>query len=150
MATKATKTTKTTKAKKTAGGADPGPGLVPIFWQCTAGIGWAWRSGDPTNATFPCTQNDSRSGMVYLSPNADYWYPCIELEWINQTPSQGALGYACLRYFPAANGNNVQAMVYCPGNWSPFEGPSDPQMSQTNGDGGFNLTAYCPFGASGQ
>jgi hypothetical protein len=134
-----------TKAKKTGGGATPGPDTPPtIYWECDAGPDWQWQSGDPSHAGFPVTVNDSRTGTIVLPSNPGYWYPCIQL-MIGGTQT---IGYACLRYFVDQKGNNVQAMVYCPGGGWSFSGLSG-KISQTSGNGGFNLSAsFKPLSAS--
>jgi hypothetical protein len=133
-----TKKTKTTKAKKTASGVTPGANqaMATIYWECTAGPDWNWLSGDPSQTPFPVSQTPSLGGTIVLPPNPNYWYPCIQLVF-----AQDYFGYVCLRFFQRQSGNTVQAMVYCPqGGWN-FVGQNGSISSETEGNGGFNLSA---------
>lgn len=109
---------------------------ITINWTCTASPGWEWLSDGPGNAKIPLDQFGQISGSIRLSPNEQYWYPCIRVV----LPDGSTTGNALLRYFIQKDGAPVvQAMTVAQGQWV-AEGAIGP-LSVTDSKGGVNLVA---------
>ncbi|ETW98494.1 MAG: hypothetical protein ETSY1_18500 [Candidatus Entotheonella factor] len=110
-----------------------------IKWVCTANPDWQWRSGSAGTPGFPVVDDQMREGEIELPPNADYWYPCIDLV-VGET-----IGNAYLRYFSDNGVDKIQAITVAQGQWT-AEGNISETSSQTDTDGGINLRVY--FGSA--
>jgi len=105
-----------------------------IEWKCTATPTWEWMSGSSGNPGFPVKDDDTRSGTISLSPNADYWYPCVDLVL------QGVCkGNAYLRYYQENGQDLVQAITVAQGQWTKEGDPG--RISYAKAEGGIDLHA---------
>ena len=108
-----------------------------IFWQCNAFPDWRWSSFN-SNISYDVRDDNVMRGMVFLSPRADFWYPCAILTLENEITPRKTMGYAYFRYFLDKEGKEVvEAVVQSPGNWE-VHGKSE-RTSITESTGGFNL-----------
>jgi hypothetical protein len=103
-----------------------------IKWTCTAEPNWQWLSSADGNPGIPLGSGEI-SGTITLSPNANYWYPCINLILQNGGP-----GNAMLRFFN--NGTDVvQAKTVAQGEW--VQDGNIGSQSTAPGSGGITLIA---------
>ena len=107
-----------------------------IHWTCEAKAGWLWKSGSPGHPGFPVVNDSKREGTISLPPNADYWYPCIELILDNGSHA----GNAYLRYFKVDGKDKIQAITVAQGVWE-ADGDVGESFSVVDPAGGIKLLA---------
>lgn len=105
-----------------------------IKWTCTAQPSWQWLSSGAGNPGISLGSGQI-SGTITLSPNDNYWYPCINLIL------QGTgLGNAMLRFYVDQNGVDVvEAKTVAQGKWVEDGLPGSQSVAQ--GTGGITLVA---------
>jgi hypothetical protein len=108
-----------------------------IQWTCTASPDWKWVSGAAPHTGVPVRDDGVRQGVIALSANKDYWYPCITLGL-----DGGVGGNAFLRYYEDNGKPMVQAMTVAQGQWI-AEAVPDPIVSQTNTRGVSTFACSC-------
>ena len=109
-----------------------------INWTCVAAPDWQWMSSGSGNPGIPLGSGEI-TGSVTLSPDENYWSPCVNLVLQGTTTGNAMVRYYIIEESGGVKVDVCEAFCVAQGKWTAPGAPGQTSVAQNGG--GFSLVA---------